>query len=64
MKKIKNAYVWCEDGSFVNKGEVINYTKFYVNINGIDFDINFDKSQLKLVKQVPNLIQYEDVEDK
>lgn len=61
-KKIKNAYVWCEDGSFVNKGEIINYTKYYLNVNGVDLDIQLDKQQLKLIKQGAVKIDFEEID--
>lgn len=59
-KVIKNAYVWCEDGTFTKGGEIINYTKFYVNIAGVDINVVPDKGQLRIATQC-NKVEYEDL---
>lgn len=62
IKKLKNCYVWAEDGVFTNKGEIINYTKWHLNVNGIDIDIAIDKAQLKIFKQLPDLFQFDEID--
>lgn len=62
MKKLKNAYVWCEDGAFSKNGETINYTKFYVTVKGIDIKIDINKDQYKILKQMPNFFEFEEID--
>jgi hypothetical protein len=62
MKKIKNCYVWCEDGTFTNDGKVIDYTSWYLNVNGIDINIKLDKMQLKLIKQMKDFWQFDEID--